>query len=71
MQKQIEVEDVDNGNILAPLMRLRDKYEARSEKLARSAHGEGAEGKLETSKAYIEAAASIDRLITLGNCRTI
>lgn len=65
MSKQVEVEadEIDNGDILAPLKRLRDQYEAKSEKLAGKAHGDNAAGTLRASKFYIQAAADINKLI--------
>jgi hypothetical protein len=62
-KQTVEIEDADNGDILAPLKRLHDRYEAKSEELAEKVHGDNAADKLRASKFYIQAAADITKLI--------
>lgn len=52
------------------LLRVRDRYQKKAEKLSRIGGDYRAEI-LETAAFYLKSAEAVDRLIVLGNCRTI
>jgi len=57
------VELEDNGDILAPLKRVRDKYVAKADELKEKAFGENRAAILEAAATYIEMAELVGRLI--------
>ena len=68
---QQETATVNDGDILAPLKRVRDQYLKRAERTQERAYGDKKAVLTEVAAGYRQSAEAVDRLIVLGNSRTL
>jgi len=61
----------DDGNVLIPLMRIRDKYLNRAQKLIPLTRRSDNPVSSRTIAFYQDAAEAVDRLIIIGNCKRL